>query len=325
MKVRIQNFQSIADSSIEIDGFTVISGPNNCGKSVVIRAIEGVFSNKSGHSFVRHGAEHCTVTLEVNGRTVIWKKGKKVNQYVIDGKLYDKVGSNPPAELLDLKIGPIKTGGHEIWPQIAPQFTGQVFLLDQPGSVVAEAIADVERVGVLNKALKLCEADKRLNTSTLKIRRQDLNESVGGLTHFEGLDDTLDTLDTLKGAFQDLKDKASHLNELKDIHVRVQSQKEVISTLQSVEELDELPDCSRIQKMGKLLTYLQDKRDSITSLKELIQKLEPVLDSDEVYEVDIVSGVSEVDELSEQNQVNEIDEVNEVNEIDVPIQVNKID
>jgi DNA repair ATPase RecN len=72
---------------------------------------------------------------------------------------------------------------------------------------------------------------------------------------------------------------------MKDIHVRIQSQKEAINTLQSVEEI-ELPDCSRIQKMGKLLTYLQEKRDSITSLKELIQKLEPVLDSDEVYEVD---------------------------------------
>jgi AAA15 family ATPase/GTPase len=39
MHARIENFQSHADTQVEIEGFTVILGPSNHGKSALVRAV----------------------------------------------------------------------------------------------------------------------------------------------------------------------------------------------------------------------------------------------------------------------------------------------
>ena len=202
-KVKIKDFQSIEKADLEIKGFTVITGKNNSGKSAVQRAIRGVFQNARGNSFVRHGATHCEVSLDFeDGNSVTWKKGKKENKYVINGKEYDKVGAKTPAPLEDFMVQPITAGGREIWSQFAPQFTGQVFLLNDTGSVLAEAISDVERVQTLNKAMKQSERDKRSANSTLKVRKTDEKAVQTELEHYAGLNalglllDTIESLET---------------------------------------------------------------------------------------------------------------------------------
>lgn len=276
MKVRVQNFQSIADSTVEVKGLTVISGSNNCGKSAVIRAIEGVFINKGGHSFVRHGADHSTVTIDVDGRQIIWKKGKKINQYIIDGKVFDKVGSSPPDELKEFKIHAIKAGNQELWPQVAPQFTGQVFLLDQSGSTIAEAVTDVERVGVLNKALKLCDSDRRSNNSTLKVRRGDLQKVESDLEVYEGLDAVLLQVEELDREFESLKTQTVKLRKMQDVQARLLRQKEVFTRLESASDL-ECPDTSKLQKTFDLLTDLRKKKSKFEKLNQVLSNLESVM------------------------------------------------
>lgn len=202
-KVKIKDFQSIEKADLEIKGFTVITGKNNSGKSAVQRAIRGVFQNARGNAFVRHGATHCEVSLDFeDGNSVTWKKGKKENKYVINGKEYDKVGAKTPEPLEDFMVQPITAGGREIWSQFAPQFTGQVFLLNDTGSVLAEAISDVERVQTLNKAMKQSERDKRSANSTLKVRKTDEKAVQTELEHYAGLNalglllDTIESLET---------------------------------------------------------------------------------------------------------------------------------
>ncbi len=73
---RIQNFQSIEDATIVIDGLTVITGTNNSGKTSVMRAIRGVFTNATAGPLVRHGCAHLSVTLTFDdGTSVLWEKG----------------------------------------------------------------------------------------------------------------------------------------------------------------------------------------------------------------------------------------------------------
>ena len=54
-KVNIKNYQSIKDVSFEVDGFTVIIGKNNIGKSAIIRALEAPLANQAGKTLF--GAE----------------------------------------------------------------------------------------------------------------------------------------------------------------------------------------------------------------------------------------------------------------------------
>ena len=193
VKIRVQDFQSIEDAEIEVSGLTVITGQNNSGKSAILRAVFGMFTNTRGTKYVRHGKPHCTVTLTfADGQTLTWEKGEKVNRYKVNGKDLNKVGAGVvPPEVDAFGILPVHAAGRELWPQFAQQFTGQVFLLDQPGTVLAESISDVTRVGVLNEALRETQSDRRTATSELKVRAGDVlrleaqESTYAGLTQVE--------------------------------------------------------------------------------------------------------------------------------------------
>lgn len=191
VRVKVKNFQSITDACIEIKGFTVITGINNSGKSALTRAIRGAFQNAKGSSFVRYGCPTTEVAVEFDdGHSFSWEKGRDTKPtYIIDNGKPIHPGQGIPDEVRELGVASFEAGGKEVWPQFAPQFDGQVFLLNQPGSVLAEAVADVERVGQLNEALRSVESDRRAAAAEAKIRRADIQRHEQRLAKFKGLDD----------------------------------------------------------------------------------------------------------------------------------------
>lgn len=215
IKVQIKNFQSIEDAEVEIDGFTVITGPNNSGKSAVMRAIRGVFTNAPAGPLVRKGAKNLSVgILFPDGTDVLWEKGGKINRYTLNGKELNSVGRGVPPEVADLGVAEVKAASDRIWPQIAEQFTGSLFLVNRPGSVVAEALSDVERVGKLTEALRLSESDRRSCSSELKVRRKDLNAFREEAALYEGLDAVLGAIEALEEHQAQLKAEETTLAEL---------------------------------------------------------------------------------------------------------------
>lgn len=186
--VRIRNVQSIRDATLRVEGFTVVTGPNNSGKTSSQRAVRGVFTNASPGPLVRYGESHLTVDLTFgDGHTVKWEKGEKVNRYTVDGKVLSTVGRGAPPEVTALGVSEVKAGSDRLWPQIAEQFGGVLFLVDRPGSVVAEALSDVDKVGRLTEALRLAESDRRSIGAELKVRRADVLTSEQELADFDTL------------------------------------------------------------------------------------------------------------------------------------------
>jgi DNA repair ATPase RecN len=177
--LKVKSFQSIKDSEIEIDGFTVITGPNNEGKSALVRSVKGMFSNYTGsqHGWVRNGCDGLSVEMRFSdGGHVLWERGPKHSRYEVNGDCLENAGQYVPDELEELGVKPLKLGRDtKIWPQIADQFS-QVFLLNESGAIFAEAIADVDRVGKINKSLRDAESDRKAASSKLKIRRADLKD-----------------------------------------------------------------------------------------------------------------------------------------------------
>jgi predicted ATP-dependent endonuclease of OLD family len=49
-KLRIQNFRSFKDETIELDPYTCLVGPNGCGKSTVLTALNVFFRNTASVS-----------------------------------------------------------------------------------------------------------------------------------------------------------------------------------------------------------------------------------------------------------------------------------
>lgn len=190
--VHVENFQSLLDVTIPVKGFTVITGTNNTGKSALMRAIRAAFQNAKGTSFIRRGTTKAVVDIVFDdGRRLRWEKGKGVGDkptYILDGGTPIYPGQVVPEEVKNFGVRPITISGREIWPQFAPQFVGQVFLLDQPGSVLAEAVSDIDHVHQLNDALKFAESDKRSAAAELKVRLVDQSNFVSAVKKFDGLD-----------------------------------------------------------------------------------------------------------------------------------------
>ena len=230
VRVRVKNFQSIEDAEILIDGFVVICGPNNSGKTALMRAIRGLFNNAAPGSYLRQGANFLSVEIEFDdGTTVLWekgwekpgKKGATINRYTLNGYQIASVGRGAPPEVEALGVKSILAGNNPIWPQVADQFDGTLFLVNKTGAVVAEALSDVERVGKLTDALRLSDKDKRSANSELKVRRDDLKSFQDEVKRFQGLDRVgkkLQGISVMKG--EALKTKSS-LDEAQGLQIRL--------------------------------------------------------------------------------------------------------
>lgn len=48
------------------EGLTVLVGPNNCGKSAVVSALDTLCNNPTGDYMVRHGEKEVRVTVETD-------------------------------------------------------------------------------------------------------------------------------------------------------------------------------------------------------------------------------------------------------------------
>jgi DNA repair ATPase RecN len=261
MKVKIENYQSIKEAEFEVKGLTVISGANNTGKSACARALTGVFSNTRGHSHVRIGEKFSSVLVDFgDSKTIEWRKGKGVNNYLVDGELIDKVGSSVPDEVKASGVVSVDVSGKEVWPQVAKQFE-QIFLLDMPPSVLSSALSDVEKIQALEKASDLANSDTRKAKTRLKVKNEDLLLEKEKEANFEGISDLesiLEEKNLLEEEAETFLSQADSLSRVRD------ARNQYLRSIQILEDLGdvELPNVDlSLQESLKELTALNIERN----------------------------------------------------------------
>lgn len=119
------------------EGVTVLAGPNNCGKSAVVSALETVCFNAGGDYMVRHGEKEARVIVETtDGHTVVWQRKGDAVSYVIDGREVGRLRGGVPEDLQRIlrlpKVRPpdAKTAGDAFDVHIGRQ-KSPIFLLDE--------------------------------------------------------------------------------------------------------------------------------------------------------------------------------------------------
>src|SRR5258706_12911951 len=101
-RIILDNYMSHAQTVIQpASGLTVIVGPNNCGKSAIVSALQNLCGDNDGDFMVRHGEKTCQVNVETDdGHTITWRRKGKPVSYVIDGVEVHRVGhGNLPDDL----------------------------------------------------------------------------------------------------------------------------------------------------------------------------------------------------------------------------------
>ena len=284
--VHVENFQSLSDVTVKVDGLTVITGTNNAGKSALMRAIRAAFQNTKGTSYIRHGQTKTTVEVNFDdGASVRWSKGRGASDkptYVVNGGQPIHPGQAVPDEVRNLMVKPINVGNKEVWPQFAPQFTGQVFLLDQPGSVIAEAVSDINHVSQLNEALRSAESDKRSVASELKIRLVDQTNSAELVKKYTGLDDVDAFVSNIELDYSKLEKLASATAVVTSLRDRLAMMSDLVGCLDNVNTINIPPeeDIRLIDKSMSAIEYATASFAKLSGLSDTIRSLESMTPKD---------------------------------------------
>lgn len=182
MKALVENFQSLEDVNLDIEGFTVVLGPSNAGKSSLARAISSALFNRSGSYFVRKGTDNAVVDLRdaptaTPGRTmdIRWTKGKAPGSYVLDGddkRPYQKVGKGTPEPVTAAGYRDVELRDTTLRPQVAAQNDTNhpgLFLLQDGGSTLVDALAAASRLDIYASAVEFCAEDLRAAAGAAKL------------------------------------------------------------------------------------------------------------------------------------------------------------
>lgn len=168
-RIELVNFMSHARTVIEpAEGLTVLVGPNNCGKSAVVAALQILCHNETSTYVMRHGEKDCSVTVETDdGHTITWRRRKSPAYFLNGAELSRLERSEVPEEILKaLRLPMVGTDGSHAFDVHFGEQKSPVFLLDKPGSQAAQFFASS------SDAASLVEMQKRHQQKMSEARRE---------------------------------------------------------------------------------------------------------------------------------------------------------
>ena len=170
-RIKIKDYMAHKDTELELGpGVTVLTGPNNSGKSAIVEALRSVAQNPPPHHIIRHGASQAVVRVELDsGEAVEWVRSKGNTVYRLykaaqdsvesgeEPEVYAKFGRIPPEDIRSLlRLDLVETESGAVDIHIGNQ-RYPIFLLDQTGSQAASFFAastEAEYLLRIQQALK---------------------------------------------------------------------------------------------------------------------------------------------------------------------------
>lgn len=269
-KVSIKNFQSISNIDFDIQGFTVIVGKNNIGKSAVVRSINSALTNASGKDFIKKGTKNTEVSLKRDKLDIYWKKGSKVS-YIINDQSYSSLKGSIPKPLQDAGFQEIKIGDKKINPLLAPQFD-PLFLLNKTGSTITEILSAMYKLNIISCADDICLKQLRSTKSLHKTRTLDLENVQKDLEKYKDFENIKKLLNKIK----DLNKKREQIEtEIEEINSYEKKLKETVFIINSLKRIDgvKIPETQKYELMTEEFKWISEKNTEINQLYTDIKKL----------------------------------------------------
>ena len=289
-QLKLKNFQTHKSSTFNFSpGINVITGPNDKGKSSIIRAIYWLaFNRPSGDEFIREGSKSCSVQGVFNDVSVTRKKGKSENKYVVDGQVFNALRSDVPSEVKDI----IKLSKTNIQLQHDPHF-----LLSYNSSEVAKALNQVVGLDQIDTSFQVPNRIIRQNNSSIDHIQKDIDYYKKALKKFRGLNKIEKLVDQYEHVLKLKKDLKSSINKLEEVtsslrdseriekkHKALQSVQKKLTKMESkLEKIKEKS--STADRLGRTIKTLTETKDpskkirKVEKINESIQSMENILES----------------------------------------------
>lgn len=199
-KLVLKNFQSWVNLEVELTAINIIVGETNSGKSAILRALAGVFyNNLEGSGFVHDQQHVCAVEIHTETSVVTLVKGQNINRYLLDDKVFDKMGKAVPEEIQEaLRI-------HEVVfdddTSLRLQLQSQMdapFLLSDQGVKATRLLGTVSKAATVYQAARLTSQKKRAKASEVAALSKVESMALEKLRSYDYLDQVEDSVKTLE-------------------------------------------------------------------------------------------------------------------------------
>jgi DNA repair protein SbcC/Rad50 len=326
-KIHIRNFQSHADSKLELSpGVTAIVGPNNQGKSAVLRAIRKVLRDSPlGTSFIRDGEKQTSVTMDGVERRVRNDSSASANMYVVNGQELVKFGTGVPEEALTLLgVSPPQMFGDE---ELDLNFYNSIdglFLMTGKGlaSLRGKVLGKITGIDVAQRVIQMASAEEKSINRDIKRLKQDVVDVDTKLAKFDGVDDVqqlLSEVQTLMSDIGKLEAKTAQYERVyEDLRRTVAAHKTYKTVIKVFRENDVTLDVADVEELNTYISVI----DYVLTLRSDISKLESVqtVDVDVTEELNTLTSIDAVMEVCDilQETRHDIDLIKRATKVVIP-------
>jgi len=200
-RIELKNFMSHEHTVIEpAEGLTVLVGPNNCGKSAVVAALQILCHNDNSTYVTRHGQKECSVRVETDdGHIIEWAR-KNSPRYAIDGELFDRLKSVLPEELFQtLRMPKVSSDGGQEFDVHFGEQKSPVFLIDKSSGHAARFFSSSSDAGLMVQMQNRHRAkvkDAKQGQTRLAGMIGDLSGEIKALEPVSEINGRVETLET---------------------------------------------------------------------------------------------------------------------------------
>jgi len=298
-KVRIQNFQSLKDISLDLGRITVILGKSDVGKSAFVRAMSSFFSNRVNKSYAHFDNYPIKVSLTKDGKEGYVSRTNKGVFYFLDGKSYSKTERQVPEEIFAwLNLHPFKVDSDvSLFFNVHSQFDPP-FLLQDSSLLIPKVVGKISNLNIAMMALRSMNADVVSFSQELSVKKKDLEEAEAKVEQFEDLEEEekilqqvtrlLSDVDVLESRIAFLEDFIKLYNEFSS---SVSSYKDEVSTTENAISVLE-----PFTSLGTEHTLLKNLLSDIHKIEATLSNIDTEISSSSI----VISTYSDVIKESEQ-------------------------